>query len=61
MITKLGEHIHEIKSGMAEVRISQDEATDKLLTELQAKQTTPEVKVAKYYLFDAKHRAEWIV
>ena len=50
-----------MKSGIAEVRISQDEATDKLLTELQAKQTTPEIKLSKYYLFDVKRWAEWLV
>ena len=61
VIVKLGERIHEMKSGIAEVRISQDEATDKLLTELQAKQTTPEVKITKYYLFDAKRWIEWLV
>lgn len=61
VIAKLGERIHEMKSGIAEVRISQDEATDKLLTELQAKQTTPEIKLSKYYLFDVKRWAEWLV
>lgn len=61
VIVKLGERIHEMKSGIAEVRISQDEATDKVLTELQAKQTTPDVKITKYYLFDAKRWAEWLV
>jgi hypothetical protein len=61
VIVKLGEPIHEMKSGIAEVRISQDEATDKLLTELQAKQTIPDVKITKYYLFDAKRWAEWLV
>lgn len=61
VIAKLGERIHEMKSGIAEVRISQDEATDKLLTELQAKQTTPEIKLSKYHLFDVKRWAEWIV
>ncbi|WP_373843114.1 hypothetical protein, partial [Bacteroides heparinolyticus] len=52
---------HEMKSGIAEVRISQDEATDRLLTELQPKQLSPEVKVTKYCLFDAKRWAEWLV
>ena len=61
VLTKLGTRIHEMKSGIAEVRISQDEATDRLLTELQPKQLSPEVKVTKYYLFDAKRWAEWIV
>lgn len=61
VLTKLGTRIHEMKSGIAEVRISQDEATDRLLTELQTKQPTPEVKVTKYYLFDAKRWAEWLV
>lgn len=61
MITKLGERIHEMKSGIAEVRISQDEATDKVLTELQTKQTTPEIKLSKYYLFDVKRWAEWLI
>lgn len=61
VIVKLGERIHEMKSGIAEVRISQDEANDKLLTELQAKQTTPDVKITKYYLFDAKRWAEWLI
>lgn len=61
VIAKLGERIHEMKLGIAEVRISQDEATDKVLTELQTKQTTPEIKLFKYYLFDAKRWAEWIV
>lgn len=60
VIAKLGECIHEMKSGIAEVRISQDEATDKLLTELQTKQTTPEIKLSKYYLFDVKRWAEWL-
>lgn len=49
-----------MKSGIAEVRISQDEATDRLLTELQTKQPSPEVKVSKYYLFDTKRWAEWL-
>ena len=61
VIAKLGERIHEMNSGITEVRISQDEATDKLLTELQAKQTTPEIKLSKYYLFDVKRWAEWLV
>jgi len=61
VIAKLGERIHEMKSGITEVRISQDEATDKFLTKLQAKQTTPEVKVTKYYLLDVKCWAEWLV
>ncbi|KGN75274.1 hypothetical protein HQ40_06320 [Porphyromonas gulae] len=61
VLTKLGARIHEMKSGIAEVRISQDEATDRLLTELQPKQFSPEVKVTKYYLFDAKRWAEWLV
>lgn len=61
VIAKLRERIHEMKSGIAEVRISQDEATDKLLTELQTKQTTPEIKLSKYYLFDVKRWAEWLV
>lgn len=61
VIAKLGESIHEMKSGIAEVRISQDEATDKLLTELQTKQTTPEIKLSKYYLFDVKRWAEWLI
>ena len=59
VIVKLGERIHEMKSGITEVRISQDEATDKLLTELQTKQTT--IKLSKYYLFDVKRWAEWLV
>lgn len=58
---KLGERIHEMKSGITEVRISQDEATDKLLTEPQTKQTTPEIKLSKYYLFDVKRWAEWLI
>lgn len=61
VIVKLGERIHEMKSGITEVRISQDEATDKLLTELQTKQTTPEIKLSKYYLFDVKRWAEWLI
>ncbi len=61
VIAKLGERIHEMNSGITEVRISQDEATDKLLTELQAKQTTPEIKLSKYYLFDVKRWAEWLI
>lgn len=61
VLTKLGARIHEMKSGIAEVRISQDEATDRLLTELQPKQFSPEVKVTKYHLFDAKRWAEWLV
>ncbi|WP_256822412.1 hypothetical protein [Porphyromonas gingivalis] len=61
VIAKLGERIHEMKSGIIEVRISQDEATDKLLTELQTKQTTPEIKLSKYYLFDVKRWAEWLI
>ncbi|SJL33911.1 hypothetical protein [Porphyromonas gingivalis] len=61
VIAKLGERIYEMKSGITEVRISQDEATDKLLTELQTKQTTPEIKLSKYYLFDVKRWAEWLV
>lgn len=61
VIAKLGERIHEMKSGITEVRISQYEATDKLLTKVQAKQTTPEIKLSKYYLFDVKRWAEWIV
>ncbi|WP_235304083.1 hypothetical protein [Porphyromonas macacae] len=61
VITKLDERIHEMKSGITEVRISQDEATDKVLTELQTKQSTPEIKLSKYYLFDVKRWAEWIV
>ncbi len=50
-----------MKSGIAEVKLSQDETTDKVLTELQAQQAAPEVKVTKYYLFDAKRWAEWLV
>lgn len=61
VLTKLGARIHEMKSGIAEVRISQDEAADRLLTELQTKQPSPEVKVTKYSLFDAKRWAEWLV
>lgn len=61
VLTKLGTRIHEMKSGIAEMRISQNETTDKLLTELQTKQPSPEVKVTKYYLFDAKRWAEWLV
>ena len=61
VIAKLGERIHEMKSGITEVRISQDEATDKLLTELQTKQTTPEIKLSKYYLFYVKRWAEWLI
>lgn len=61
VLTKLGARIHEMKSGIAEVRISQDEAADRLLTELQTKQPSPEVKISRYYLFDAKHWAEWLV
>lgn len=61
VLTKLGARIHEIKSDIAEVRISQNEATDKLLTELQTKQPSPDVKITKYYLFDAKRWAEWLV
>lgn len=61
VLTKLGARIHEMKSGIAELRISQDEASDRLLTELQPKQFSPEVKVTKYYLFDAKRWAEWLV
>ncbi len=61
MIAKLGERIQEMKSGIAEARISPDEVTEKLLTELQTKQTTPEVKLSKYYLFDVKRWLEWIV
>lgn len=61
VIAKLGERIHEMKSGIAEVQISQDETTDKLLKELQAKQSTPEIKLSKYYLFDVKRWVEWLV
>lgn len=61
VLTKLGTRIHEMKSGIAEMRISQNETADKLLTELQTKQPSPEVKVTKYYLFDAKRWAEWFV
>lgn len=61
VLTKLGARIHEMKSGIAEMRISQDEATDRLLTELQTKQPSHEVKVSKYCLFDAKRWAEWLV
>lgn len=61
VLTKLGARIHEMKSGIAEMRISQNETTDRLLTELQPKQFSPEVKVTKYYLFDAKRWAEWLV
>lgn len=61
VLTKLGARIHEMKSGIAELRISQDEASDRLLAELQPKQFSPEVKVTKYYLFDAKRWAEWLV
>ena len=61
VIAKLGERIHEMKSGITEVRISQDETTDKLLTERQTKQTTPEIKLFKYYLFDVKRWAEWLI
>ena len=61
VIAKLGERIHEMKSGITEVRISQDKATDKLLTELQTKQTIPEIKLSKYYLFDVKRWAEWLI
>lgn len=61
VIAKLGERTHEMKSGITKVRISQDEATDKLLTELQTKQTTPEIKLSKYYLFDVKRWAEWLI
>ncbi len=61
VLTKLGARIHEMKSGIAEVRISQDEVTDRLLTKLQTKQPSPEVRITKYYLFDAKRWAEWLV
>lgn len=61
VVAKLGERIHEMKSGIAEVRISQDEATCKLIEKMQAKQSPPKVKVSQYYLFDAKRWAEWIV
>lgn len=61
VLNKLGERIREMKSGIAEVRLTQDEATDKVLTELQVQQATPEVKVTKYFFFDAKRWAEWCV
>lgn len=44
----LGAHICEMKSGIAEMQTNQDEATEKLLTGLQMKQSIPEVKVTKY-------------
>lgn len=50
-----------MNTSVAEVQWSEDEATDKLLTEFQAQQTIPEVKVTKCYLFDAKRWAEWCV
>lgn len=50
-----------MKAGVAEVRLSQDEATGKLLTELQAQQAALGVKVTKYFFFDAKRWAEWCV
>lgn len=61
VLTKLGRRIHEMRSDIAEVRTAQDETTSKLIDEMQAKQSPPEVKVSQYYLFDAKRWAEWIV
>lgn len=61
VIEKLGQRIHEMKSGIAEVRISHNDAIDKLLNELQAKQSTHETKETKYYLFDVKRWAEWLI
>ena len=61
VLTKLGGHIHEMKSGIAEVRTAQEEATCQLIAEMQTKQSPPEVKVTKFYLLDVKRWAEWIV
>ena len=61
VLTELGEHIHEMKSGIAEVRTAQNEATSKLIEEMQAKQSPPEIKVAKFYLLDLKRWAEWVM
>ena len=58
VLNKLGNRIHEMKSGIAEVRTAQDETTNKLIDEMQDNQSPPEVKVSQYYLFDAKRWAE---
>lgn len=63
-LAKLGQRIREMKEGVGELREAQDEALATLVGQIQAAQTAqtpPEVKLSKYYLFDAKRWAEWIV
>ena len=53
-----------MKEGVGELREAQDEALATLVGQIQtaqAAQTPPEVKLSKYYLFDAKRWIEWIV
>ena len=53
-----------MKEGVGELCEAQDEALATLVGQIQAAQTAqtpPEVKLSKYYLFDAKRWAEWIV
>ena len=54
----------ELIGGVGELREAQDEALATLVGQIQtaqAAQTPPEVKLSKYYLFDAKRWIEWIV
>ena len=63
-LSKLGQRIREMKEGVGELREAQDEALATLVGQIQtaqAAQTPPEVKLSKYYLFDAKRWIEWIV
>lgn len=63
-LAKLGQRIREMKEGIGELREAQDEALATLVGQIQAAQTAqtpPEVKLSKYYLFDAKRWAEWII
>ena len=53
-----------MKEGVGELREAQDEALARLVEQIQTAQATQapvEVKLSKYYLFDAKRWAEWIV
>ncbi len=63
-LSKLGQRIREMKEGVGELREAQDEALARLVEQIQTAQATQapvEVKLSKYYLFDAKRWAEWIV
>ena len=60
-LSKLGQRIREMKEGVGELREAQDEALATLVGQIQTAQTPSEVKLSKYYLFDAKRWIEWIV